>query len=511
MMNDAEKSDVPIVATKLVNASGPPGGEQAERRGAAEGNTVHINTRRAQKRASVSQGLERVRQAARDRKEEKFTTLLHHIDVAALRTAYAGLRRDAAVGVDGTTWQEYGKGLEGRLVDLHERVHRGSFRAQPSRRTYIAKADGRQRPLGIAALEDKIVQSAVVKVLNVIYEEDFLGFSYGFRPGRSQHDALDALAVGIARRRVNWILDADIRAFFDTVSHDWLLRFIERRIGDPRILRLIRKWLNAGVLEDGVWKESTEGTPQGAVISPLLANIYLHYVLDTWAQDWRKSGVKGDMIIVRYADDVVVGFQHQVEAERFLAALRERMEQHSLALHPDKTRLIEFGRYAAERRWKRGLGKPETFNFLGFTHIAGRDRRGAFQLKRITRRDRRQLRLQAIKDGLKRLWHAPVAEQGRWLGQVVGGYLNYHAVPTNLNTLRGFLGGVRRLWWQALRRRGQKDRTSWAELDRLAKRWLPSLSVLHPWPELRFDRRHPRWEPGAVVPLAGFCAGGAQQ
>jgi group II intron reverse transcriptase/maturase len=459
----------------------------------------------------VSQGLERVRQAARERKEEKFTTLLHHVDVAALRIAYLGLRREAAVGVDGMTWQTYGEGLEARLKDLHARVHRGSYRAHPSRRTYIAKADGRQRPLGIASLEDKIVQSAVVTVLNAIYEEDFLGFSYGFRPGRSQHDALDALAVGIARRRVNWILDADIRAFFDTVSHDWLMQFIERRVGDPRILRLIRKWLKAGVLEDGVWTESAEGTPQGAVISPLLANIYLHYVLDIWALDRRKSSVKGDMIIVRYADDVVVGFQHKVEAERFLEALRARMEQHGLTLHPDKTRLIEFGRYAAERRRERGLGKPETFNFLGFTHIAGQDRRGAFQLKRITRRDRLRLRLQAIKDELKSRWHATVAEQGRRLNQVMRGYFNYHAVPTNLNALRGFRAGVRRLWLQALRRRSQKDRTSWAELDRLAKRWLPSPSVLHPWPELRFDRQYPRWEPGAVVPLAGFCAGGAQK
>jgi RNA-directed DNA polymerase len=511
MMNDPEKSDVPVVATKPANASGVAVAEWVERRGAAEGNTIQSSTRRAQERASVSQGLERVRQAARNRKEEKFTTLLHHIDVAALRTAYHGLRRDAAVGVDGMTWQEYGEGLDARLADLHDRVHRGSYRAQPSRRTYIAKADGRQRPLGIAALEDKVVQRAVVTVLNAIYEEDFLGFSYGFRPGRSQHDALDALAVGITRRRVNWILDADIRSFFDTVSHDWLMAFIERRVGDPRIHRLIRKWLKVGVLEDGVWKESPEGTPQGAVISPLLANIYLHYVLDTWAQDWRQHCVKGDMILVRYADDVVVGFQHKAEAERFLAALRERMEQHSLALHPDKTRLIEFGRYAAERRRERGLGKPETFNFLGLTHIAGRDQRGAFQLKRITRRDRLRLRLQAIKEELQRRWHASVAEQGRWLNQVVRGYFNYHAIPTNLNALKSFRGAVRRLWWQALRRRSQKDRTTWEDLNRMAKRWLPPPRILHPWPELRFDRRHPRWEPGAVIPLAGFCAGGAQQ
>ncbi len=510
MMHDPEKSDVSVVARKPTNAAGRAAGEPAERRGTAEGNAGQASMRRVQNRGSMPSGVERVRQAARERKEERFTALLHHVDVAALRAAYLGLERDAAAGADGVTWQEYGRDLEARLEDLHGRVHRGAYRAQPSRRRYIPKPDGGRRPLGIAALEDKIVQGAVVAVLNAIYEEDFLGFSYGFRPGRSQHDALDALAVGLTRRKVNWILDADIRAFFDTVSHEWLLRFVERRVADPRILRLIRKWLRAGVLEDGAWMESPQGTPQGAVISPLLANIHLHHVLDLWARDWRRTCARGDMIIVRYADDVIVGFQHRDDAERFGAALRERLEQHGLALHPDKTRLIEFGRYAAERRRARGAGKPETFDFLGFTHIADRDRRGAFQLKRRTRRDRKRNRLRAIKEDLNRRRHSPVADQGRWLGQVVRGYLNYHAVPTNLSTLRSFLGDVRRLWWRALRRRSQKDRMSWASFDRLAKRWLPKPKVLHPWPDARFDRRHPRWEPGAVVPLAGFCAGGAQ-
>jgi RNA-directed DNA polymerase len=510
MMHGPEKSDASVVATKPTNAPGEPGGEPVEPRGAAEGNAGPASMRRVQNRESMPSGVERVRQAARERKEERFTALLHHVDVAALRAAYHRLKRDAAAGVDGVTWRDYGRELEARLEDLHDRLHRGAYRARPSRRVYIAKPDGRQRPLGIATLEDKIVQSAVAQVLNAIYEEDFLGFSYGFRPGRSQHDALDALAAGLTRRKVNYILDADIRAFFDTVSHDWLIGFVEQRVADRRIIRLIRKWLRAGVLADGVWEESPQGTPQGAVISPLLANIYLHYVLDRWAEDWRRTRAQGDVIIVRYADDVVVGFQHRADGERFLAEMRQRLEQHSLTLHPDKTRLIEFGRYAAERRRARGQGKPETFDFLGFTHIAGQDRRGAFQLKRRTRRDRKRARLRAIKGKLKALRHAPVVEQGRWLGQVVRGYFNYHAVPTNLPSLWDFLGDVRQLWRQALRRRSQNDRTTWARFNKLAEQWLPKPILLHPWPDARFDRKHPRWEPGAVIPLAGFCAGGAQ-
>ena len=509
MTHEPEKSDGPIVAVKPTNAGGQPTGEPVEPRGLAEGNADQADTCRPQNRESVPQGLDRVRQAALERKGERFTALLHHIDVAALRAAYFGLKRDAAAGIDGIDWQDYGLELEPRLVDLHDRIHRGSYRARPSRRVYIPKADGQERPLGIAALEDKIVQSAVVEVLNAIYEADFLGFSYGFRPGRSQHDALDALAVGITRKKVNWILDADIRAFFDTVSHDCLIGLIERRIGDRRIIRLIRKWLKAGIVEDGAWAESPEGTPQGAVISPLLANIYLHYVFDLWARDWRQSEARGEVIAIRYADDVIVGFQYRQDAERFMAAMSERLTQHNLTLHPTKTRLIEFGRYAAERRAERGLGKPETFNFLGFTHIAARDRRGGFQIKRKTRRDRMRTKLGEIKQALRRRWHQPVQEQGAWLGKVVSGHFNYHAVPGNLSCLRAFLGDVRRLWWQALRRRSQKDRTTWAKLDRLASEWLPQPKILHPYPDARFNRHHPRWEPGAVVPLAGFCAGGA--
>src|SRR6516162_6790404 len=388
MMHDHEKSDPVIVAENRANAGGQPAAEGGEPRTGAKGNTPQTDTRRTPRRASVSHGLERVRRAAKLNKEERFTALLHHVDVDLLRQAYFWLKPEAAPGVDGVTWQEYGQGLEDKLKDLHERVHRGSYRALPTRRRYIPKPDGRQRPLGIAALEDKIVQRAVVEVLNAIYEEDFLGFSYGFRPGRGQHDALDALAVGITRTKVNWIVDADIAGFFDTVSHEWLMRFVEHRIGDRRINRLIRKWLKAGVMEEGELVSTETGTPQGAVASPLLANIYLHYVFDLWADRWRKRHARGQVIIVRYADDIVMGFEHEGEARRFMADMRQRMEKFALSLHPEKTRLIEFGRYAAERRVRRGLGKPETFNFLGFTHICGRSRSGVFQLKRQTRRDR---------------------------------------------------------------------------------------------------------------------------
>jgi len=355
----------------------------------------------------VSQGLERVRGAAKQRKKERFTALLHHLTIDLLRAAYSWLKREAAPGVDGRTWQSYKQNLELNLAELHSRIHRGTYRALPSRRRYIPKPDGRQRPLGIAALEDKIVQRAVVEVLNAIYEEDFLGFSYGFRPGRGQHDALDALAVGITRTKVNWIVDADIAGFFDAVSHEWLIRFVEHRIGDRRINRLIRKWLKAGVMEEGDLVSTERGTPQGAVASPLLANIYLHYVFDLWADRWRKRHARGQVIIVRYADDIVMGFGHEGEARRFVADMRQRMEKFALSLHPEKTRLIEFGRYAAERRVRRGLGKPETFNFLGFTHICGRSRSGVFQLKRQTRRDRMRARLRALKEELQRRMHEP--------------------------------------------------------------------------------------------------------
>jgi RNA-directed DNA polymerase len=510
MMHDPEKSDPPIVASRSANAPASASKESAERRDGAEGNTERHGMHRTPSRASMSPGLDRVRTAAKQRKKEKFTALLHHVTVDLLRFAYAALKRDAAAGVDGVTWDEYGADLEANLVDLHGRIHRGAYRAQPSRRVYIPKPDGRQRPLGIAALEDKIVQRTLVELLNAIYEEDFLGFSYGFRPGRGQHDALDALAVGIESRKVNWILDADIAGFFDTVSHDWLIRFVEHRIGDKRVIRLIRKWLKAGVLEDGTIETTEVGTPQGAVISPLLANIYLHYVFDLWAERWRRREAKGDMIIVRYADDIVAGFQHRHEAERFRVELTQRLADFALRLHPDKTRLIEFGRFAAGNRRGRGLGKPEPFDFLGFTHICGRSRKGWFQLRRQSRRDRLRAKLREIRESLWTNRHAPIGEQGSWLKHVMTGWFAYHAVPTNGPSLVLFRNAVRWHWRRALRRRGQRDTTSWAAINRLADRWLPRPRILHPWPNQRYAVNHPRWEPDALIGHVRFCAGGAQ-
>jgi group II intron reverse transcriptase/maturase len=338
---------------------------------------------------------------------------------------------------------------------------------------------------------------------------DFLGFSYGFRPKRSQHDALDALAFGITQRRVNWIVDADLRNFFDSVSHEWLIKFLEYRIGDERVLRLIHKWLKAGVMEQGELTVSEQGTPQGAVASPLLANAYLHYVFDLWAERWRKRHAQGDLIIVRYADDIVCGFEHEHEAKQFMEELRERLKQFALSLHPDKTRLIEFGRHAARRRARRGLDKPETFNFLGFTHICGQSRRGRFQLKRKTRRDRIRTTLRALKSELRQCMHQPLHEQGTWLGQVVRGYFAYHAVPTNAERLNAFRHDVVALWRRALRRRSQKDGTTWSRIERLSAEFIPLPRILHPWPDRRFLVKHPRWEPSARIGPARFCAGGA--
>jgi len=380
----------------------------------------------------------------------------------------------------------------------------------PSRRVFIPKPDGRQRPLAVAALEDKIVQRATATVLNAIYEEDFLGFSYGFRPGRGAHDAMDALVVGITTRKVSWILDADIEKFFDSVSQEWLVRFVEHRIGDKRVVRLIQKWLKAGVLEEGIVTTSDRGTGQGSVISPLLANIYLHYVFDLWADLWRRREATGDMIIVRYADDIVVGFQHETDARRFWDAMRERLGEFALTLHPDKTRLIEFGRFAAANRERRGLSKPETFSFLGFTFICGKSRKGLFQVKRKSRADRMRAKLKEVKEGLRQRMHRTIAEQGRWLGQVVTGYFNYFAVPTNDRALGAFHHWIVDHWRRSLRRRSQTDRTTWERIDELAREFLPMPRVLHPWPSDRFAVRHPRWEPYAGKPHVRICAGGAQ-
>ena len=504
MMNGPEKSDPAIVAGKSANKAEQSAAEPVEQRAGTKGNAGQQSTLRTQSRTNVSQAQERIRKAARERKKERFTALFHHITVELLEEAFYALAQNAAPGVDRWTWKDYEADLEHNIEDLHGRVQRGAYRALPSRRVYIPKPDGRQRPLAVAALEDKIVQRAVVAVLNVIYEEDFLGFSYGFRPGRGAHDALDALCVGIHSKKVSFIVDADIRSFFDTISQQWLIRFLEHRIGDRRIIRLIQKWLKAGILEDGVVAVSDRGTAQGSVISPLLANIYLHYALDLWAARWRRRTAAGDMIIVRYADDFIIGFQHESDAQRFLKEMRERLREFALSLHPEKTRLIEFGRFAAERRKRRGLGKPETFNFLGFTFICSKTRAGRFQIRRKTRADRMRAKLQEIKQEMRRRMHQPILEQGRWLERVVRGYFNYHAVPTNGQALDAFRHHVTDLWRRTLRRRSQKDRMTWARMTQLVDDWLPKPIILHPWPSDRFAVTHPRWEPYAGKPHVRF-------
>jgi RNA-directed DNA polymerase len=483
-MHERGKSDSPVVPAKPPNKA--EAAEVVEERGLAEGNTTDPTRPGRSAGPGVPNGLDRVREVARRDKDARFTALLHHVDFARLWAAYEAIRPQAAPGVDGVTWSVYGQDLVANLRDLHARVHSGAYRASPSRRAYIPKADGRQRPLGIAGLEDKIVQRAVVEVLNAIYEVDFLGFSYGFRPGRGPHDALDALAVGLKQKKVNWVLDADIRDFFTSLDHRWLEGFLEHRIADRRVLRLIQKWLRAGVIENGNWSATEEGAPQGASASPLLANVYLHYVLDRWVRQWRRRYARGDVIIVRFADDFVAGFEHHSDATRFLRDLRERFAKFSLELHPDKTRLIEFGRFAAERRAARGLGKPETFDFLGFTHISTKTKTGRFMLKRITISKRMRAKLKEVKDQLKRRRHQPVPEQGRWLGSVVRGHLAYYAVPGNSRAVRAFRTQATRHWCAALRDRSQRHRVDWKRMDRLATRWLPPARISHPFPEARF-------------------------
>jgi len=498
MMHDPQQSDPCVVAMKPANKSEGAGAELVERRRGAEGSADEFNTHRTQSRESVPHGLEGVRERAKKWKKERFTALLHHVDVDLLRWSYSRLKRDAAAGVDGQSWAQYGEQLEARLVDLHERVHRGAYRPYPSRRVYIQKESGGKRPLGIAALEDKIVQRALVEVLNAIYEVDFRGFSYGFRVGRSQHDALDSLAAAIKRTKLGWIVDLDVEQFFDRLSHEWLVRFLEHRIGDKRVIRLIRKWLRAGVLENGEWMPSESGSPQGAVISPLLANVYLHYAFDLWAERWRRKA-SGNVIFVRYADDIVAGFQHEAQARKFLSDVRERLNDFALSLHPQKTCVIRFGRFAARDRKVQGLGKPETFNFLGFTHICDRSLNGSFQLLRGTRGDRMRKKLREVREELRRRMHYPIEEQGEWLGRMMRGYFAYHAVPTNTHRLRSFRFHVVQMWRRTLRRRSQKDHTTWERMTRLAARWLPRPLVLHPWPEVRFLVKHPKWEPSARI------------
>ena len=458
-----------------------------EERALTKRNTVEAAANRTQRRLFASYGLYGVRRRAEQYKDEKFTALLHHVTPTLLRESYYRLKHDAASGVDEQTWDEYYLGHYERIEDLHERVHRGSYRAQPVRRTYISKEDGRQRPLGIAALEDKIVQQAIHIVLSQIYEADFMNFSYGFREGRSQHDALDALYVGITQRKINWILDADIQGYFDNIDHEWLMKMLEQRIGDIRILRLMQKWLKTGYIENGKRIRQEVGTPQGAVISPLIANVFLHYVLDTWAAQWRKNIARGDMIIVRYADDFVIGFQHHTEAIRFLNELKGRVESYGLKLHPEKTRLIEFGRFASSSRKKSGKGKPETFDFLGFTHICSKNKKGGFFLRRRTIKKRFTRKCKEVKQELWRRMHDNIKTTGEWLGTVITGYTNYYSVPGNVRTVKAFYTRCVREWLRVLRRRSHKARNfKWKEHRKYVEWLIPRPRLVHPFPDLRF-------------------------
>ncbi len=488
MMDETKQSDSSIVVVKRANKEGEPSAEPVERRDEAKGNSVCQSTRRTQSRGSVSQAADRIRRAIARNPKERLTALLHHITVEALRRAYLGLRKDAAPGIDGVRWKEYGAKLEERLLDLHRRVHRGAYRAPPVRRVRIPKPDGRTRPLGVAALEDKILQKAVVdELLTPIFEAEFLGLSYGFRPGRKAHDALDALAYGIERRRVNWIVDADIRTFFDAIDRDWMIRFVEHRIGDRRVLRLLTKWLNAGVMEEGTRSDTGKGTPQGSIASPVLANVYLHYVLDQWFhRKWRPRVPRGEAILVRYADDFVAGFQKRADAERFLRDLGERCAEFGLELHPEKTRLVEFGRFAAANRRRRGERKPETFEFLGFTHYCAKTRKGRFRLGRKPSAKRVQRTLKRVGERLRRRRNDDIWEVGKWLGRVLNGWLNYYAVPGSGRWLQGFRYRLREQWMRVLRRRSQRARFSWRRLRKMAKCLWPSVRIRHPWPGQRF-------------------------
>lgn len=485
MTHDRGKSDRSVVPVKSPNNAPERAAEVMEGRERTKGNTPERNALRTQRRGGAPSALERVRQLARRERKQRFTALFHHVyAVDALRAAYLAVKRDAAAGVDGETWQHYGQDLEARLQALSERLRCGAYDAKPVRRAYIPKADGRQRPLGVPALEDKIVQRAVVSVLNAIYESDFLGFSYGFRPRRSPHHALDALTVGITTKQVGWVLDADIQSFFDTLEHGWLLRFLEHRVADRRVLRLIQKWLHAGVLEEGQRIVSDVGTVQGGSISPLLANLYLHYVFDLWVHQWRRRHAHGDVVVVRFADDFVMGFQRREDAEQCLTDLRTRCARFGLTLHPEKTRLLEFGRFARRDRQARGEGKPATFHFLGFTHTCAITRTGKFTVRRRTMRTRVQAKLQAVKTELRQRMHRPVPELGAYVRAVVQGPMQYYAVPLNYPSVYAFARAVGRLWWQTLCRRSQR-RLPWARMRRYIQRWVPPVHICHPYP---FDR-----------------------
>ena len=490
VVQPVEESDADMVPEKSAKTWVTPV-ESAEGRSAAEGNAVARNTSPTQRGSDVLTDLQRIGQRAREKPEEKWTNLLTHLRVPLLVLAYQRLRKDAATGVDGVTWEEYGVRLHERLRDLEDRIHRGSYHPQPVRRVHIPKGDGRTRPLGIPALEDKIVQQAVRWVLEPIYEAQFLGLSYGFRPGRSPHDALDAVAVMIDRR-VRWVLDADIRSYFDTIDHGWMQKFIEHRIGDSRMVRLLLKWLHAGVMEDGKLRETQAGTPQGGLISPLLANIYLHYALDLWVTSWRKKHASGAVYLVRYADDFVMGFQLERDARTMHSALTERMAKFGLELHPEKTRVIQFGRFAREDRARQGLSKPSTFEFLGFTHIAGQSRRGGYLLKRRTSRKKRRAMLSRVKEECCRRRHLPVDEQHQWLTRVLRGHYQYYGVPTNSRALDQVRFHVETMWHRSLQRRSQKGVWTAERRRAFAKRFaLPLPKIVHPWPSQRFAARRP--------------------
>jgi group II intron reverse transcriptase/maturase len=454
----------------------------AEGRDRPEGELREIGRVRTQSRVTLPSNLARVNEAARRDKSTRFTALLHHVDVSALERAFRRLKRSAAPGVDGETVANYEQELAQNLERLHAQIHSGRYRPQPVRRVYIPKADGGQRPLGVTALEDKIVQGSVAEVLSAIYEVDFLGFSYGFRPGRSPHQALAALHSAFMTQYVNWVLDADVRSFFDSVDHEWMLRMVAHRIADQRILRLIRGWLGAGVMEGQRWSETVQGTPQGSGISPLLANIFMHYALDLWVHQWRKRYARGIVIIVRYCDDFVMGFQYEADARRMLVDLKERLAKFKLALHEKKTRLIEFGKLVSELRRKRGARRCETFKFLGFTHYCAWSRDGRFVVKRRTDHQRLTRKLKELRLEARRRMHTPIVLQYQWLCSVLRGHFAYFGLPSNLSRIHAFHQETQRLWYRALNRRSQHQLT-WVRYARLLERFpLPIPRITHPRP-----------------------------
>jgi len=495
MMNGHRKSDKPVVATKPSNKTGSkPDAEKVEPRGLTKGNSAEQNKFRMQCRQDLQSALQRVRDAAVRDKKLRFDSLLHHVyNVNTLRCSYWSLNKKAAPGVDDKTWDYFEDKQEEYLADLSKRIAKGAYRAKPVKRVFIPKEDGKERPLGVTTLEDKIVQRATVDVLNAIYETDFLGFSYGYRPGKGQHDCLDALYVGQLTKKINYVLDCDIRGFFDTISHDWLIKFLEHRIADKRIIRPIKKWLNAGVLEDERLKYTKDGTPQGGSASPFLANVYLHYIFDLWAQAWRNSKATGDMIMVRWADDIVVGFKSKKDADTFLSDLTERFANFSLELHSEKTKVIAFGPYAIDNAKKSGRGRPKTFDFLGFTHICAKKRgNGMFTIKRKTRKKKLRAKLKQVKYDLKAKMHSPVPEVGKWLKSVLEGHYRYYGVPMNLNALWSFRRRVIRHWHFTLNRRSQKPSVNWERMYRYINHWLPTPKIFHPYPLQRFPRSYLR-------------------